>query len=185
MRRHWRAARSNRRRRTLLAAAALIVVIAVAAWNLTRDQTTPGDPRDADQVALGADVYAQSCAKCHGRNLKGEFGELSEGLGALSEELGQLSEEFGKLQELSADSQVAPAHDVSGETWQHSDDQLFEITKFGGERLSADGKVSRMPAFARKLDDTEIWAVIAFIKSFWPEGVQEARRNTTTDQEAK
>ena len=181
MRRRRRAARPNNRRRIFLAVATLIVMIAVAAWNLTKDQSTPGNPRDTDQVALGAGVYAQSCAKCHGRDLKGEFGGLSDDLEVLSEELGQLSKEFGKLQELSADSQVAPAHDVSGETWQHSDDQLFEITKFGGERLSSDGRVSRMPAFAHKLDDTEIWAVIAFIKSFWPEGVQEARRNTTTD----
>ena len=170
----------------LLAAGILTVVMALGAWNLAgRDTSTLGDPSDSDQVALGAGVYAQSCAKCHGRDLKGEFGGLSEDLQGLSEELDQFSEEFGKLEELSVGSQVAPAHDVSGETWQHSDQQLFEITKFGGERLSSDGKVSRMPAFAHKLDDTEIWAVIAFIKSYWPDSIEEARRNTPTDQETK
>lgn len=186
-------------RRTLLLAGAgiLIGVIAVAAWNQRSSESTPGDPADAAQVTLGAEVYGRSCAKCHGRDLKGEFGDLSEELGVLGQQLDQLSEEFGKsplgasstilptkLQELSADSQVAPAHNATGKTWRHADQQLFEITKFGGERLSPEGKVSRMPAFASKLDDAEIWAAIAFIKSFWPEDVQEAQRNATTNQEA-
>ena len=116
---------------------------------------TPGDAKDVDQVAFGSRVYGRICANCHGSGLDGQL---------------------GWQQPLKDGTKLAPAHSKDGETWRKTDGTLFEVVKFGGETLKPDGKVSRMPSFEEKLTDAEIWAVIAFIKSTWPEDVQDAQR---------
>ncbi|ALD90605.1 hypothetical protein CR3_1373 [Cupriavidus gilardii CR3] len=77
----------------------------------------------------------------------------------------------------------APPHDASGHTWHHADAVLFAITKHGlvpGVTAPA-GYVSDMPAFDRSDDD--IVAVLAYIKSTWPDKVEAAQREVT-DQHA-
>ena len=62
----------------------------------------------------------------------------------------------------------APPHDESGHTWHHPDAVLFAITKNGLVAPNAPQDYeSDMPAFAAKLTDDEIWAVLAYIKSHW------------------
>lgn len=120
----------------------------------------PGDVSDLDQVAFGSRVYSRICANCHGTELDGQLGwekPLKDG------------------------TRLAPAHSAEGETWRRSDEDLFEVVKFGGETLKPDGGVSRMPGFGGKLTDGEIWAVIAFIKSTWPTNVQETQRNASME----
>ncbi|HEX4928119.1 MAG TPA: cytochrome c [Burkholderiales bacterium] len=112
---------------------------------------SPGeDPRadasDATKVALGAKIYAQNCASCHGANLEGQP---------------------NWRRRLPSGRMPAPPHDESGHTWHHPDDVLFGITKYGVARYAPPGYQSDMPAFAAKLSDEEIWAVLAFIKSRW------------------
>lgn len=105
------------------------------------------DPRNAAQVALGANVYAQNCAVCHGAKLEGqpEWRERLPG---------------GRL--------PAPPHDESGHTWHHPDDVLFGISKHGlVPPYAPEDYESDMPAFGAKLSDAEIWAVLAYIKSHW------------------
>jgi mono/diheme cytochrome c family protein len=58
----------------------------------------------------------------------------------------------------------APPHDATGHTWHHPDRELFEITKNGPAGI-APGYESDMPAFKDVLNDREIWAVLAYIKS--------------------
>lgn len=109
---------------------------------------------DADDVALvgqGAAVYAQNCAGCHGRRLQGQA-------------LWQLKDEYlGRR---------APPHDSTGHTWQHSDDDLFFMTKFGHFPGAPKDLVSYMPAFEKGLSDGEIVAVLAYIKAHWPTGIR-------------
>lgn len=156
--------------------AALIVVAAVAlAASLViggRDQrVSPGpdssprvpdvtgaDASNPELVAWGSEVYARSCASCHGAQLQGEPNWT-------------VRKADGTL--------PAPPHDVSGHTWHHGDAQLFEMTKWGTAAVVGGGYPSNMPGFADKLTDEEIWAVLAFIKSDWPEDVQtvQARRS--------
>ena len=62
----------------------------------------------------------------------------------------------------------APPHDETGHTWHHSDRNLFVLTK-GGIGAVVPGYESDMPAFGEILSDEEIAAVIAYIKSTWPE----------------
>ena len=107
----------------------------------------PADPTDARAVAKGEAVYLSHCASCHGTRLQGQ----------------------PNWQEALPDGGYpAPPHDGSGHTWRHSDRQLFEATKSGGDFSAAPGSVSHMPGFANVLSDAEIWAALAFVKSRWP-----------------
>ena len=120
----------------------------------------PGD------VAVGEALYTQNCAACHGVNLEGE-------------ENWQTPREDGSL--------PAPPHDASGHTWHHPDSMLFTYTKMGGEQtLAAQGIdfVSGMPGFGGQLSDEEIWNILAYIKSKWPERERAAQANRTAQEMA-
>lgn len=66
----------------------------------------------------------------------------------------------------------APAHDQSGHTWQHADEDLFHIVKFGRFASSPPDDTSLMPAYAGHMSDEDILAVLAFIKARWPIGIR-------------
>jgi mono/diheme cytochrome c family protein len=103
--------------------------------------------RDPVAVAQGQQVYTDHCAACHGDRLQGE----------------------ADWQSRDADGYLpAPPHDPSGHTWHHPDQQLFEITKYGIEAMVGNGYRSRMGGYDDILSDTEILAVLAYIKSTWP-----------------
>jgi mono/diheme cytochrome c family protein len=106
------------------------------------------DPSNAEQVALGRRVYEAQCAACHGVNLEGQP---------------------NWRQRLPNGKFPAPPHDQSGHTWHHSDALLFDIVKNGSESHAPPGYQSDMPAFRGRLTDEDIWAVLAYIKSAWPE----------------
>jgi mono/diheme cytochrome c family protein len=114
------------------------------------------DPRNPEALRLGATVYAQHCASCHGARLEGQAN--------WRERLPN-----GRL--------PAPPHDESGHSWHHPDHVLFAITKNGlVPPYAPEGYESDMPAFGGKLADDEIWAVLAYLKSHWTSsGVLAAR----------
>ena len=118
----------------------------------------PADPTDARAVAAGEAVYLAHCGSCHGTRLQGQP---------------------NWQQALPDGGYPAPPHDGSGHTWRHSDQQLFEATKFGGDFSAAPGSVSHMPAFEHVLSDDEIWAALAFVKSRWPAELQALARLLT------
>ena len=111
------------------------------------------DNRDTES---GRVLYADHCAACHGANLEGQPNW-------------QVADENGVL--------PAPPHDETGHTWHHDNQLLFDYTKFGGQAALSDrgisGFNSGMPAFADVISDEEIWEILAFIRSTWPERVQE------------
>ena len=111
-------------------------------------ELTKADPANAQQVAQGARIYGQHCASCHGARLEGQPNW-------------QLKLPNGRM--------PAPPHDESGHTWHHPDQVLFGIIREGlvPGKYAPPGYESDMPAFAGKLGDEEIWAVLAFIKSHW------------------
>lgn len=114
------------------------------------------DDRD---IRIGQSVYNANCAVCHGANLEGHPGW-------------RVTNADGTL--------PPPPHDASGHTWHHDNRYLFEYTKYGGEGLMAirgiTGFDSAMPAFANALSDDEIWNVLAFIRSTWPNEIQLLQR---------
>lgn len=112
-----------------------------------------------DEVALGQQVYAANCARCHGANLEGEADWKSQN---------------------EDKSFRAPPHDASGHTWHHDDTLLLEAIQSGGARLPDNiGGTSNMPAFDEILTEEEIQAVLVYIKSTWPEDTREIQWEQT------
>ena len=104
-------------------------------------------PPDPAQIALGQKIYVQECASCHGLQLEGQP---------------------NWRRRLPNGRMLAPPHDESGHTWHHPDEVLFGITKHGlVPPYAPAGYESDMPAFAGKLSDAEIRAVLAYIRSHW------------------
>nr|WP_241480966.1 cytochrome c [Leisingera sp. ANG-M6] len=118
-------------------------------------------PANAD-LSRGEELYGEHCASCHGVNLEGqEDWQSPDGDGVLR----------------------APPHDRTGHTWHHDDALLFSYTKFGGKAallsMGVTGVISGMPGFEDTLSDQDVWDVLAFIKSTWPERLQEAQKQRT------
>lgn len=106
-----------------------------------------GEPVTPEQIDLGRELYGTNCASCHGADLQGQPDW-------------QRRLDTGRM--------PAPPHDETGHSWHHSDQSLFTITKLGVGAI-VPGYESDMPAFQGKLSDADIAAVLAFIKSTWPE----------------
>ena len=122
-----------------------------------------GDGRpDPAQLASGEKVYAQHCALCHGAKLEGQPNWRAK---------------------LPNGRMPAPPHDDSGHTWHHPEEVLFGITKYGlVPPYAPPGYESDMPAFASKLSDKEIRAVLAYIASHWSSEVRKVRADMLQDR---
>ena len=130
-----------------------IVVFGIAGWSY-RTETRKSVvllPNNAEIVELGRLVYSKNCASCHGLKLEGQANWRERG-------------PDGKL--------PAPPHDQTGHTWHHSDDYLFKLTKYGIAKIIGQKYPNNMPAYAELLNDSEIIAVLSFIKSAWPQEIQ-------------
>ena len=102
---------------------------------------------EASKLRQGRTLYTKYCASCHGYNLEGQ----------------------PNWKETKADGRLpAPPHSDAGHTWHHSDEQLFEITKFGVSAI-VPGYESDMLGFGKTLTDDQIEKVIKYIKSTWSE----------------
>jgi mono/diheme cytochrome c family protein len=109
-------------------------------------------------LSAGQILYTNNCASCHGAKLEGQ----------------------PNWQSPNSDGILpAPPHDATGHTWHHDNELLFEYTKLGGKgALAARGITdfnSGMPAFDGVVSDEDIWDILAFIKSTWPEREQDAQ----------
>mgnify|MGYP000321359662 CR=1 FL=1 len=111
--------------------------------------------KDEQAVAKGKTIYFAECASCHGASLEGQVNWKQR-------------DPNGYL--------PAPPHDVSGHTWHHDDQLLFKLTKYGVKSIAGKDYKSNMPAFETELTDEQIWNVLAYIKSEWPEDL--AQRHT-------
>jgi S-disulfanyl-L-cysteine oxidoreductase SoxD len=109
------------------------------------------DANNAAVVKEGKQLYARVCASCHGRRLQGQL-------------LWQVRDQYA--------GRRAPAHDQTGHTWQHSDEELFHITKFGRFPTTPSTVKSYMLAYEQALSDDQILATVAYIKATWPLGLR-------------
>jgi S-disulfanyl-L-cysteine oxidoreductase SoxD len=142
-------------RRSLGALAAALIITAYGVWFAIVPPIAAvahfADADDREAVSLGKKIYMGHCASCHGRNLQGQ-------------PLWQLIDEYV--------GRRAPAHDETGHTWQHSDEDIFHMIKYGRFPSAPAGVVSFMPSAEGVLSDREILAVMAFIKARWPIGLR-------------
>ena len=131
---------------------ALVGAAVWATWTLGR----------AQDLQRGARLYAEHCAACHGTQLEGQPDW-------------QIMGEAGVM--------PAPPHDETGHTWHHDDAMLIDYILRGGKAVLDDLGVrmtSGMPAFGDILEDDDIIAILAYIKSTWPARIQvlQAARNS-------
>lgn len=143
---------------------AAVVFLAVAITTALWFEGKPlADPDDTRQVTRGKSVYARHCTGCHGTNLEGQP---------------------NWREKLPSGRMPAPPHDASGHTWHHPDAVLFGITKHGlvPGKYAPPGYQSDMPAFGSALSDEEIWAVLAYIKSTWPEKIRRAQADMARER---
>ena len=116
-------------------------------------------------IVAGAKLYRENCASCHGANLQGQPNWRS-------------PNEEGIL--------PAPPHDANGHTWHHDNQLLFDYTKLGGQALLSSRGVelkSGMPGFSESLTDDEIWDILGFIQSTWPEQIREIQSSRNLPHE--
>lgn len=143
--------------RSVLLGGAGVVLLAVSAFAATfalrpsSSRAHMANAENAEVVAAGKQLYAHECASCHGRKLQGQL-------------LWQVQDQFV--------GRRAPAHDQTGHTWQHSDEDLFHITKYGRFPTTPATVKSYMPAYGRSLSDDQILSILAYIKATWPLGLR-------------
>lgn len=159
------AARLGPKGRFLVAAVFIGVVITVGdlAWERYSNQTAvSADHTNAAQVGLGHTLYDQHCAYCHGLDLAGKpdwDGDYPEG------------------------RRPALPLDGTAPTWRLSDRDLFDVIKYGGQPFSPPTYVNDMPAFEGELADADIWAIIAYTKSTWPEEALVRQKEATAESQ--
>ena len=105
-------------------------------------------PDDSQVLRVGARIYAQQCAACHGAKGEGQPDWRDRGPDGLL---------------------PAPPHDASGHTWHHPDEQLLAITQQGlAQLINQPDYRTAMPIYGGVLSDDEIVAVLSWIKAQWP-----------------
>lgn len=119
------------------------------------------DVSDRALLALGKEVYFDSCAACHGASLQGQPNWRNR-------------DAEGNL--------PAPPHDLTGHTWHHSDEVLFNLVKHGPGFYTPDYS-GKMPAYEALLTDRDIRAVNSWIASTWPQEILLAQRERTLASE--
>jgi len=140
--------------------ASITVSVIVFIWqpaNVIADsEKSKTDITNQAQVNRGKLIHRRFCAACHGLKLEGQANWKKRN-------------ENGKL--------PAPPHDGTGHTWHHSDEVLFNIIKFGlVPPYAPENYKTDMPAWKDTLRDDDIWAVITFIKSIWPEELRQSQQ---------
>lgn len=98
-----------------------------------------------NQVEEGAVLYRENCATCHKQNAKGTPDWKTR-------------DANGKL--------PPPPLNGSAHAWHHPLDVLRTVVKRGGAPVGGS-----MPAFADKLDEAQIDAVLAWVQSHWSDEI--------------
>lgn len=144
--------------RTLVIGFIALCLLALAVFAIrTNSRAAPptldhADSSNAAAVAQGRLIYTTRCASCHGSELQGEA---------------------DWPQHRANGTLPASPLNANGQAWQQSDQQLFMIIQRGGQASAPTGTISAMPAFGDRLGDSDIWAVLSYIKSTWPEALRQ------------
>jgi mono/diheme cytochrome c family protein len=136
------------------AVTAAVILIGAAVWITANSDPTKADPDSRRLVEHGKQVYDKHCSSCHGANLEGQPN--------WRERLPN-----GRL--------PAPPHDATGHTWHHSDKDLFAMVKNGIPEIVPVYQTD-MPKYDGILSDRDIWAVLSFIESRWPNDIRERQQ---------
>lgn len=75
---------------------------------------------------------------------------------------------------------IPPPHNANGHTWHHPDQQLIEVT-LNGIDFAVEGQ-PRMPPFKGTLNESDVRAILAYIKTWWTE--EQTQWQTTVTAQA-
>jgi len=103
----------------------------------------------SDKASDGKVLFHTYCSVCHGQEAIGQDPTSPSG--------GWL--EDGTL--------IAPALNGTAHAWHHGPELLFSYVKNGS--VSSD---SPMPSFGDELKDDQIWSIIRYYQSLWPERIR-------------
>jgi mono/diheme cytochrome c family protein len=103
--------------------------------------------QDPPTVLAGEALYRTHCSSCHGVP--------------------------GHSPPLAQNGEIAPPHDENGHTWQHPDFALFQLIRDGVAVANCTPvDPDKMPMFRDVLSDSELVAVLSYIKSRWPQEIR-------------
>ena len=130
-------------------AVSILIAIFMAASKIYYDRSQVDrlvfiDKTSQAQNSLGKELYQANCAFCHGDKLQGQ-------------PLWDKTYIEGK--------RPAPPLNASGNIALLSNRELFEITKYGGQPFAPPHYINEMPAFEMLLKDSQIWAILAFLRA--------------------
>jgi mono/diheme cytochrome c family protein len=108
-------------------------------------------PADAADPAAGEKIHIKRCAKCHGKDGKGD-----------GEKFLQFKEK-AKIRGTVIPDPV-PWNDAAAMS-EWTDEQLFAIIKKGGKKVGKDELMPRFGRGRRRLSDAEIDDLVAYIRS--------------------
>lgn len=114
------------------------------------------DPAN-EELYLAQQNYTKLCAHCHGWAGDGQPQVTIEN-----------AEQRGY--------HTVPRHDSQGHTWQHPDQILFEVIKYG---VQAPTNLYPMSAFDEQLSDNEIFGIVKYIKWWWTDDQRQHQSDLT------
>ncbi|MDA1338328.1 MAG: cytochrome c [bacterium] len=110
----------------------------------------------SEQILLGSSLYLENCASCHGNKLQGQ--------------------PKWNIEKDSDGHNYAPPLNGTGHTWHHNQEYLFNIIRYGFKKMDPNYKGKMMGN--EDLTDDEIWSILAYVKSIWPDSIKDKYEST-------
>ena len=105
------------------------------------------DEQYGQMIANGRLLYAENCVSCHGDSLQGQPNWIN-----------NVDKDGHRF---------APPLNGTGHSWHHSPDQLFQMIRYGLDIIDPNYKGKMIGN--ENLTDKEIYSLLEYIKSVWPE----------------
>lgn len=74
---------------------------------------------------------------------------------------------------------IPPPHNSNGHTWHHPDQQLIELV-LDGLNFAVEGQQT-MPAFGDLLNDSEVRAILDYVKTWWTQEQRDFQATVTAE----
>ena len=134
----------------LTASIFILFSITIIGWLQFKDPYMSSSNASFITMASAKDLYSSNCSSCHMDNLAGNPNWKSS---------------------LDVDGQrLPPPLNGSGHTWHHSPQQLFNTIRYGYKKIDPEYQGKMLGN--ENLTDDEIWSILEYIKSIWPEKIK-------------
>ena len=113
----------------------------------------------SEQILLGSSLYLNNCASCHGNKLEGQ--------------------PKWNTEKDSDGHNYAPPLNGTGHAWHHDFETLFNIIRYGFKKMDPNYKGKMIGN--DDLTDDEIWSILAYVKSIWPDSIKDQYESTNNN----